>query len=472
MPDALLIRQGLSRSGDAEQVQAAACAQGPTLQPPRILLAASLRWTLAARLAMVFRELGCVVYACCPAGHPLEKVRVVEQIFRARTLIPRRSLRAAIYAAAPDLVIPCDDVAAMHLSELYAHACADGPSHRLHSLILRSLGAPESRVLAGDRNALLKAAAAAGIRIPETRFLASEADLDAWSVACKFPVMLKADHSCGGLGVVRVHNPAQAHQAFRALRHPTWRTALAHLILRRDSSVLRQRLSRAPPAVTSQAYVVGSPANRAVACWKGEVLAGISVIALQSQTQTGPATVVQVIDNAEMSQAAIRLVRVLGLSGFCGLDFVIESVTGAAHLIEMNPRATPISHLDLGSGRNLPVALLARLAGELAPTSEPCNDSPVIALFPQEWQRDHASPYLHSALHDVPWAEPEFVRDGLTLIWADRGFASRIRAWLRPRRTAWDAAREADVASATSSARRPERFRRLSRYAGFAAMLV
>ena len=33
-----------------------------------------------------------------------------------------------------------------------------------------------------------------------------------------------------------------------------------------------------------------------------------------------------------------------------------------------------------------------------------------IALFPQEWQRDPASPLIRSAYHDVPWDAPALVR--------------------------------------------------------------
>jgi hypothetical protein len=35
---------------------------------------------------------------------------------------------------------------------------------------------------------------------------------------------------------------------------------------------------------------------------------------------------------------------------------------------------------------------------------------PTIALFPREWLRDPASPWLTEAFHDVPWDDPEVVR--------------------------------------------------------------
>ena len=62
-----------------------------------------------------------------------------------------------------------------------------------------------------------------------------------------------------------------------------------------------------------------------------------------------------------MADSAQRMVHALGLSGLCGLDFVIENSSGDAYLIEINPRATPVCHLALGAGHDLPAALLARL---------------------------------------------------------------------------------------------------------------
>jgi predicted ATP-grasp superfamily ATP-dependent carboligase len=41
------------------------------------------------------------------------------------------------------------------------------------------------------------------------------------------------------------------------------------------------------------------------------------------------------------------------LSGLHGFDFVIDERSGATKLIEINPRATQISHFNLGPGRDL-----------------------------------------------------------------------------------------------------------------------
>jgi hypothetical protein len=162
------------------------------------------------------------------------------------------------------------------------------------------------------------------------------------------------------------------------------------------------------------------------------VLAGISVAALQTQSPTGPATVVQVIDNEDMAAAATKLVRALGLTGLCGLDFVIDTDTNAAYLIELNPRATPICHLPLGAGRHLPLALYSRLVGKPAASIAPAIGNGVIAMFPAEWRRDPLSPYLRSSFHDVPWTEIGLVRDCVDLPWEHRGIAARIKARLSP----------------------------------------
>jgi hypothetical protein len=209
---------------------------------------------------------------------------------------------------------------------------------------------------------------------------------------------------------------------------------LRELLLRRNPTTLLRWLEGRRPALSIQRHIAGVPANCALACWQGEVLAGTSVVALRTASDTGPGTVVQPIDNQEMAAAGRRLVRALGLSGLCGLDFIIEAGTGHAYLIELNPRATPIAHLALGPGRDLPAALRAALRGETplaAPSSVPAG---TIAMFPGELRRNAQSPYLESGYHDVPWTESALVRECLDLPWEERGLLARLRARLGRRR--------------------------------------
>ena len=163
--------------------------------------------------------------------------------------------------------------------------------------------------------------------------------------------------------------------------------------------------------VNAQAFVDGKEATSAVACWKGEVLAALHFEVINKRSSSGPATVVRLIENAEMSAAAQKMARRLNLSGVHGFDFMLEEQTGNAYLIEINPRATQVGHLALGPGRDIPAALYAALSGDAVQPAPKVTEKETIALFPQEWIRDPQSPFLKSAYHDVPWEEPELVRD-------------------------------------------------------------
>jgi len=399
---------------------------------PRILLAATVRWPLAARLAIALRQRGCAVEAWCPRGHPLENTQAVARIHRNGVLAPLRSLRRALEAAAPDFVVPCDDDAALQLHALHERLGAAGGPDALIRLIERSLGAPASCTLATARGELMALARDAGVRVPATAVVATPAGLAAWIAEHGLPAVLKTDRSWGGLGVAVVRTADQARAAFARATHPSLGRALSHLLLRRDASHLLRLLRGPRPVLTVQALIVGRPANRAVACREGEVLAGISVVALQTRTPTGPATVVQLIEHDEMAGAAQRLVRRLGLSGFCGFDFMLEAHTGAALLIEVNPRATPICHLPPARGPALPDALHAWLSGFPAlPATAPAAGA-IVAMFPGEWSRDPRSRYLQSAFHDVPWEEKGLVRDCVDVPWEERGLVARLRARFRP----------------------------------------
>jgi predicted ATP-grasp superfamily ATP-dependent carboligase len=172
----------------------------------------------------------------------------------------------------------------------------------------------------------------------------------------------------------------------------------------------RSCLRRERPAMSVQGYIDGWPANIGVACWQGEVLAATCAEAVATTSATGPSTVARIIHNAEMIDAATRIVRALGLSGMIGFDFMIAAATGAAYLIEMNPRNTPICALRLGPGRDLAEALVARIAGRPVRERPARTERDVVVFFPDTWQDDPASHFLHSGFHDVPWEQPDLVR--------------------------------------------------------------
>jgi len=380
---------------------------------PKVLIATTSRWYPTVRLTMALAGYGCEVGMLCPSGHPITKTRAAKQIHLYNGLVPLHSFAAAIAGLQPDLVIPADDLAVRQLHRLYELESKKGRAESLICrLIERSLGAAESFPVAYARSAFMKMAEEEGIRIPKTQVIENLIDLKDWNIRNGFPAVLKADGTSGGYGVRIANTMEEAERAFRFLQAPPrLLRAAKRALLDRDTTLIWPALCRRRFVVNAQAFVDGKEATTAVACWNGKVLAAIHFGVINKRSSSGPATVVRRIENAEMSAAAEKMSRRLNLSGVHGFDFMLEEQTGNAYLIELNPRATQVCHLALGPKRDIPAALYAVLSGKDAQPAPIVTEKEIIALFPQEWTRDSQSEFLRSAHHDVPWEEPELIRD-------------------------------------------------------------
>jgi hypothetical protein len=375
---------------------------------------------------MAFLNAGCRVSAICPSGHPLRVVSGIHSIHPYRGLDSIGSLRAAIRAAKPDIIVPCDDGAVWQLHALHQAE----PEFR--PLIERSIGAPEAYPILESRSLTLQVASELGIRVPATKAIESIAELHAPDL--EWPAMLKIDGTWGGDGVVPVASPQQAAEVFPSLNGArraaiAWKQFLANrhplarwLWRRRHGSV-----------ATLQKFVPGRQATTMFACWSGKILASVTVEVLASQRPAGAATILRLVRNDEIERASCLMAQKLGLSGFHGLDYVIEEGTDAPFLIEMNPRATQLGHLNLNPEGNLAEVLAARL------TNRPTGGSPessriendVIALFPHAWKTDPGNRFLVTGYHDVPWEQPALVLELLRKPWPDRRLLNRILTALK-----------------------------------------
>lgn len=335
---------------------------------------------------------------------------LVQRLHSYNALRPLQSVSNAISNANPDLLVPCDDLAAKHLHELHKECLLKGNPSR-STLIESSVGAPEYFDLIDARAPFLKLAQAEAIRVPETCVLTSPAELQKHVTQMKFPLVLKADGTSSGEGIAIVSTLKEAENAFHALQEPpSLLRTIKWLFLNNDLRSVRPTLLRRRSIVNVQQFVSGREATSLVACWKGEVLAGLHFEVLCEQEAAGPASVLRLIDNCEMSTAAEKMARRLQLSGLHGFDFMLERDTGKAFLIEMNPRATQVGHLALGPGRDLPAALYASVTETALRSSAKRTENDVIVLFPEAWLRNPTSPFLISGYHDVPWEEPDLVR--------------------------------------------------------------
>jgi ATP-grasp domain len=398
----------------------------PGAAAPKVLLTDTNRWPTPARLAIGLSKAGCHVSGVCPTrGHPLLHTRVVQQTFPYSSLRPLESLVAAIEVAAPQLIIPCNDLAVQHLHELFRCARSRGTSgSNMVALIERSLGSPDSHPIVSSRYNLLRIAREEGVRVPDTKPINTLDDLKSWQAEQTLPWVLKADGTFGGRGVRIAYSRKQAEQFFLEMNRPHRTTrVIKRLIVNRDPFWLRPWWKRSRPAVIAQSHIQGRPANCAVVCWEGRVLAGIGVEVVSSDGLTGPANVVRIVANPAMLLSAERITRRLGLSGFIGFDFMIEGGSGATYLVEMNPRCTPLSHLQLGKGRDLVGALSAQLSGQRFREMPPVTDKDLIAYFPQAWICN--SEFLRSSYQDIPREEPDLVQE-LLRPWPDRSLLFRL----------------------------------------------
>jgi ATP-grasp domain len=380
---------------------------------PTVLVATTSRWYPTARLAMALANAGCAVEVVCPTGHPLVKTQAADKTHFYHGLAPLRSFAAAILDARPDLIIPGDDLATRHLHRLYAREqCAGKSDSPICAMIQRSLGAAENFAVAYDRAAFMELAREQGIRVPNTEAIANLDDLKDWIVRNGFPTVLKANGTSGGDGVRVVRTVEEAERAFHSLQAPPrWLRAVKRAVVDHDVTLLGPAFLRRRFMMNAQTFVSGREATSAVACWHGKVLAALHFEVINKRSAAGPATVVRLIEDADISAAVDKMVRRLNLSGLHGFDFMLEEQTGKAYLIEMNPRATQVGHLALGLGRDIPAALYAALSGKVVQPAPRVTENQTIALFPQEWIRDPESVFLRSAYHDIPWEEPELVRD-------------------------------------------------------------
>lgn len=369
-----------------------------------------MRWFSAARLAIAFSETGCTVDVVCPETHPVAKTKAARHLHRYSALSPLISFLEAIVAAKPDLVIPTDDLSTRHLHDLYLSQKRCGGAE-ICALIERSLGDAASFATLSARTKIIQTARDEGIRVPDASVISDVNDLREWATKSGFPTVLKADGSSGGEGVRIVSTFEEAERAFHRLKSPpSLAKTTKYALIDRDWTLLLPFLQRRHSAVNAQSFIQGRDATSLIACWKGTVLGGLHFEVLNKQHGTGPASVLRLIDNAEMSSASEKMARRLNLSGLHGLDFMLEAMTGNAYLIEMNPRATQVGHLSLGPGRDLPAGLCGAVAAQSVREAPSITDKDIIALFPQEWTRDPASGFLRTAYHDVPWSESELIR--------------------------------------------------------------
>jgi hypothetical protein len=411
-----------------------------------VLIAAAQWWPCGARLAMAFRRHRCRIIGLCPVGHPLRSVSGLERVETYAGIRSISSLRESLQRAPVDLIVPCDDGVVAQLHALHTEESS------LRGLIERSIGDPRHFPLLRCRYDFLAAARELGVAVPDT-VRADNADMLVTPFGGTAVSVLKVDGLSGGNGVRICRGIEERETAWRELSAPGTRmTAWKRLLIDRNPLALWQRRQSAPE-ITLQDFIAGRPANSMVACSEGRVLGMVSVEVLAAESTTGAATIVRRIDDPVLTDNATRIAARLGLSGFFGLDYVIESGTGRAVLIEINPRSTQLGHLEFEDQGSLVGLLAAHLRGVTSRPLDPIARAGSIAFFPQALLTGALSAgLLESCHHDVPWSEPALVRELLLPTWPQRRGVARLYHRLRPLRRALPIRYDLPAVAATSLA--------------------
>jgi hypothetical protein len=393
---------------------------------PLVLLVAAKWWPLSARMAIALLQNDCVVSAVCPRPHLLTFVDGISKIYAYSSADSLASLHKAVGDAKPDIIVPCDDGAASQCRALYELDSS------LRPLIERSLGSPDSFSILDSRYRFLSIARELGLRVPKTQEVSRANDLIEWHRTTCNNSVFKVDGDSGGNGVRICGSLAESLAAWETLRHaPSRLTAWKRIVVDRDPLALWLR--KQPRRATVQQYIDGRPANSMVFSWQGRVSALVSVVVVAADGPTGAATIVRIVNDASMERAAQVLASKLHLSGFFGLDFVIEGATGIPYLIEINPRCTQLGHLALAGGGSLAAALAATLRGEPGPASVATPVGERVALFPQALAAGPVcKAYVDASIQDVPIGAPRLVAEMLRGAWPGRQFASRLYHALSP----------------------------------------
>lgn len=355
----------------------------------RPLILTTMRWFASARLADAMVKAGFTVSACRPGGHLLAQVDAVTGSYRLNRLWRLRSLLTAIDAANPDIILPDDERALVLLRRLYARTPATDTQRM--ALLARSLGNVEDWPLIVSRTGLANEAQRMDIPVPATAVIDSAAALATWVGEHGLPIVLKTDGSWGGRGVAVVRRSDQLAAAWHAVSSPPrLARAVKRMVVDREAGPVLAWARRVRPVVNAQQFVAGREAIATVACLDGTVQTLVCLEVVQASQVRGPAAVVRIIDHPEMARAARQLVERFGLSGFCGFDFMIDE-SGAAHLLELNPRVTPTCHL--------------LVEGDHQRTR-------TIALFPPV----AVEGAVDSAVLDLPLRAPSLIRAGERLV--------------------------------------------------------
>ena len=379
--------------------------------PSVLLVATATRWPGTARIPRGLAKAGFTVSLLTPRNSLAEKSAYVAKIgFLPDQATPMQwvhAFAATVTATSPRLVVPCDDMAFRLLQML-----ALTPPPRLQpalqlqlaALVRGSLGDPAHYVASTDKTLLPAAAAALGLRVPPFAVCAGADDIAAFAATHGWPVVVKRRHGFAGQGVAICAGGSDVARAMATF-------------------AAAEERELAGPAATpvrylAQAHLPGRTQYFQAVAWQGRLLAGWAGEKVVADPEpTGPPTVTRYFRSPHLRALTEQLVSGFGISGHFVVEFRVDERTRETHLIEINRRISPATHLGAQRNVDLCAALYAALEGTVSTSRADLaeGEEGITVYFPGEWLRDPQSRYLRDYPVDVPWDEPELIEALLAL---------------------------------------------------------
>ncbi len=345
---------------------------------PRVLVVLDTPLAWAVLIVESLLRHGCTVDLLCARGYVAAQLRGIRHVkfygWGSTLAATSRAVRSEHY----DRILPCTDTAYLHLM------CLREIEPECDAILSRHLGPLTTQRLFSTRYGALRRAQELGIRVPETALPTGDDDLRAWYATSDRRSVLKADYSEGGRGVRIVEDLGQARAARAALiRRPgVLRVAALGALQRAPLAAWGAAYARRQPQTPLiQQYIDGTPANALFHCEDGRVDGALAVAATRTLGRHGMATAIRLIDDPDMLEAGRLLARDLNVTGFMGLDFMLEKASDKPYLLEVNPRCTQIAHLEIAGRGSLTGRLAASLAGRPLRILQPIEDRAIATFF-------------------------------------------------------------------------------------------
>jgi hypothetical protein len=357
-----------------------------------LIVAPVASWFGISHLPFALQRTGFTVGMAGARDGPLAHTRYVSKTWLPEGALDTSSKLIALVQGAfdqwsPRLIVPADDQTVGIFHRLVRGQTRATVSEGLRDLLKASLGDSRHYATAAAKSRLATAAAAASVDMAAQVVRPDAERALAFAKTHGFPVLIKPDSGWAGHGIRMCRTEAEL-----------------------VSGLKMAQAGGRHEAYSVQKYIEGETAAIGLVAYRGTMLAGIAYAKHRTMVPRGPTSVARRLDRPDMLQAGARLVAHFGYTGFAGADFILESGSGRAWLIEFNARPTPICGRAHLMGIDLAAALMAGLQGRAAAPATPATGVELVAFFPQEWMRNPNSPFLHGARHDVPWADPRLVR--------------------------------------------------------------